>query len=526
LKAGGAYVPLDASYPEERLRYMVKDSEPRVVLVQGEETKWIREELREKVRVVDLREGEQWRDQPESNPERGEDGASGEHLAYVIYTSGSTGTPKGVMIEHRNAVNFICWAQQAFARDVLARTLFSTSLNFDLAVYECFVPLTVGAAVRIVPNAITLARTQGDVTLINTVPSVMKALIEAHEVPRTVRVVNLAGEPLRRSLVERIFTTTQVETVCNLYGPSETTTYSTWVAMKRGEAFAAHIGKPIANTRVYILDGRQEPVPVGVAGELYIGGAGVARGYLNQEELTAKRFVKDPFVEEAGARMYRTGDLGRWLEDGTIEFLGRTDYQVKIRGFRIELGEIEARLLEHESVGEAVVVVREDGGGEKRLIAYYSSREGEEVNAEELRRELMEKLPEYMVPAAYVQLERMPLTGNGKVDRKGLPEPEGEAYAVSGYEEPQGEIEKQVAEIWAEVLKVERVGRHDNFFALGGHSLLAVQTISQIRQALKVEVSISDLFERPILASLGEHIIDAQLAQFDSNDLASIWKSM
>ena len=244
-------------------------------------------------------------------------------------------------------MNFVYWAQMSFSGDVLESTLFSTSLNFDLAVYECFVPITVGARVRIVPNALDLARRQVDVTLINTVPSAMEALLEVDGVPKTVRVINLAGEQLKRTLVERIFATTEASAVCNLYGPSETTTYSTWVSMKRGESLAMHIGRPIANTRVYILDGHGEPVPVGVVGELYIGGAGVARGYLNRPELTAERFLADPFVKEAGARMYRTGDLGRWLADGNIEFLGRNDYQVKIRGFRMELGEIEARLAEH-----------------------------------------------------------------------------------------------------------------------------------------------------------------------------------
>ena len=246
-------------------------------------------------------------------PQIFEIGLAPQHLAYVIYTSGSTGVPKGVAIEHRNAVNFISWAQFSFACDVLERTLLSTSLNFDLAVFECFVPLSVGATVRLVLNALDLTRTQVNVTLINTVPSAIHAVVEANGVAQTVRTINLAGEPLKSALAERIFAATHVDTVCNLYGPSETTTYSTWVAMRRGDPFAPHIGRPIANTRIYILDARGEPVPVGVAGELYIGGAGVARGYLNRPELTAERFVADPFVEEPGARMYRTGDLGRWL---------------------------------------------------------------------------------------------------------------------------------------------------------------------------------------------------------------------
>src|SRR5205814_8762975 len=251
------------------------------------------------------------------------------------------------------------------------------------------------------------------------------------------------------------------------------------------------IGRPIANTRIYILDSSREPVPVGVGGEIHIGEAGVARGYLNRPELTAEKFVKDRFVADEKARMYKTGDLGRWLADGNIEFLGRNDDQVKIRGFRIELGEIEATLASHAGVREAVVVAREDEPGEKRLVAYYTSSREQATGAEELRSHLSSKLPEHMVPAAYVRLESLPLTANWKLDRKALPAPEGEAYAVREYEAPRGETEQKLAEIWAELLKVERVGRHDNFFELGGHSLLAVRMVSRLRQALSVEVAVS-----------------------------------
>jgi acyl carrier protein len=270
--------------------------------------------------------------------------------------------------------------------------------------------------------------------------------------------------------------------------------------------------------RIYILDGEGEAVPVGVVGELYVGGAGVARGYLNRAELTAERFVVDPYAGEEGERMYRTGDVGRWRGDGSIEFLGRNDAQVKIRGFRIELGEIEARLSGCAGVGEAVVVVREDEPGEKRLVAYYTGRgekeegereEGGTGDAEKLRRALAEQLPDYMVPAAYVKLERMPLTPNGKLDRKALPAPEGDAYAIRQYEAPQGPVEELLAGIWAELLKLEQVGRHDNFFELGGHSLLAVRVIARVREALKVEVAIRDLFAYPVLTDLARALESA-----------------
>ena len=500
LKAGGAYVPLDPAYPEERLRWMLEDSAPVALLTQGH-LEGLFTGLSEALPVVDLSAPVGvWSSESDTNLECAAIGLTSEHLAYIIYTSGSTGTPKGVMVMHQNAVNLIQWGRLASCRDALQRTLFSTSLSFDLSAYEFFVPISAGITIRLVRNLLDLVRIADDITLINTVPSAMNALLESDGVPTTVHVINLAGEALQRRLVERIFATANIEKVCNLYGPSETTTYSTSMEVRRGDIFVSSIGRPIANTRIYILDSAREPVPIGVAGELYIGGAGVARGYLNQPALTAERFVRDPFVEEAGARMYKTGDLGKWLGDGTIEFLGRNDFQVKIRGFRIELGEIEEGLRKQEGIREAVVIAREDEPGEKRLVAYYTCGEGEgSVSVEELRAQLGATLPEYMVPAAYVRLERMPLTVNGKLDRKALPEPEGEAYGIREYEAPQGEIEEKLAAIWAEVLKVERVGRHDNFFELGGHSLLAVRVLTRVRKMLSVQVALEDLFARPVL---------------------------
>ena len=358
LKSGGAYVPLDPGYPEERLQYMLRDS-GAVALVTQRHLRGRFGEAEEKVAVVEIEERRE--EVAESNLEVGSVGVSGGNVAYVIYTSGSTGEPKGVAVEHRNAVNFIRWAGEWFGREVLDRTLFSTSLNFDLAVYECFVPLTVGASVKMVGNALDLIRNEVEATVINTVPSAMGSVLAGGKVAKTVRMINLAGEALKSTLVEEIFAKTEVERVCNLYGPTETTTYSTWVAMNRGEEFANHIGRPIANTGIYVLDGDGEPVPVGVVGEIYIGGRGVARGYWNRPELTAERFLPNPYRGE-GERMYRTGDLGRWLEDGNVELIGRKDYQVKIRGYRIELGEIEARLREHEEIGDVVVVMREQKG--------------------------------------------------------------------------------------------------------------------------------------------------------------------
>ncbi|HEX8361031.1 MAG TPA: amino acid adenylation domain-containing protein, partial [Longimicrobium sp.] len=493
LKAGGAYVPLDPAYPEERLRYMLEDSAPVAVLhdaALGARFPQL------PVPAIDLTAPAAWAHQPDTAPARGE--LRAHHLAYIIYTSGSTGRPKGVMVEHRNAVNFLCWGRDTFG-GVMDRALFSTSLNFDLSVFECFVPLVSGGTVHVMRDALELAGAEG--TLVNTVPSAMKALVEAGRVPAGVHTVNLAGEPLKRALVEEIFATTAVERVCNLYGPSETTTYSTWVEMTRGGGFATSVGRPVANTRVYITDAHGEPVPAGVAGEILIGGAGVARGYLNRPELTAERFLDDPFH---GGRMYRTGDLGRWLPDGSIEFLGRNDGQVKVRGHRIELGEVEARLEEHAEVREAVVMAREDVPGDVRLVAYYVGGAG----ADALRSHLAARLPAYMVPAAYVALEAMPLTPNGKTDRRALPAPDGEAFGERGYEAPQGAAEVALAEIWSELLGVERVGRHDNFFQLGGHSLMAVRLLDRMREA-GLHADADTFFTDPTLAALAARAGDA-----------------
>ncbi|WP_339493215.1 AMP-binding protein, partial [Pseudomonas sp. EA_15y_Pfl2_R67] len=314
--------------------------------------------------------------------------------------------------------------------------------------------------------------------------------------------VNVAGEALKRSLVEALFEQTQVKRLCNLYGPSETTTYSSWVSMAREDGFAAHIGKPVANTQFYLLDEHGQPVPLGVPGEIYIGGAGVARGYLNRDDLTVERFLKDPFSSDPNARMYRTGDLGRYLPDGNIEYLGRNDDQVKIRGFRIELGEIEAKLAQAPNIKETVVLAREDIPGDKRLVAYFTQHSPDEVvDIEALRTHLQAQLPAYMVPVSYVRLDALPLTPNGKLDRKALPAPDLDALITRGYEAPQGEIETTLAQLWQDLLKVERVGRHDHFFELGGHSLLAVSLIERMRQAgLSADVRV--LFGQPTLAAL------------------------
>ncbi|MGH8082210.1 MAG: non-ribosomal peptide synthetase, partial [Lysobacter sp.] len=498
LKAGGAYVPLDPNYPSERLAQMLEDSAPVAVLGSAQTRGSLPSALN--AQWIDLHDDAAWSQGAEHDPDPAALGLTSNHLAYLIYTSGSTGTPKGVMIEHRNAVNFLTWAAAEFGATGLQRTLFATSLNFDLSVYECFAPLSVGGCIEIVDDALAL-RPDTPVGLVNSVPSAMQAWLDTQALGADVHTVNVAGEPLKRELAERLFAQTPVQTLCNLYGPSETTTYSTWVAMDRADGFVPHIGRPIANTQVYLLDAQQRPVPLGAIGELYIGGAGVARGYLNRPELTAERFTANPFA--AGERMYRTGDLGRWRADGNLDYLGRNDFQVKLRGFRIELGEIESQLLAYAAVREAVVVLREDAPGDKRLVAYVVI-EGE-LDQDALRKHLATRLPDYMLPSAYVNLERLPRTANGKLDRKALPAPRSDAYASQDYEAPQGEVETALARIWAELLGRDRIGRHDHFFGLGGHSLLAVTLVARMRRA-GLHVDVRAVFVAPTLQALAAQV--------------------
>jgi amino acid adenylation domain-containing protein/thioester reductase-like protein len=505
LKAGGAYVPLDPNYPAARLDYMLHDTAPKALVVQ----RHLKGRLPPtSIDVVSLDEDwDQIAQQAATNLPIQDRGVTSSNLAYVIYTSGSTGRPKGVAIEHRNAVNLINWARSEMPWEVFDQTLHSTSLNFDLSVYECFVPLTTGGRLRVAQNALALLTEGAGVTLVNTVPSAIRAILDGGSIPESTRVVNLAGEPLKQGLVERIFAESTVERVCNLYGPSETTTYSTWIEMPREEGFNPTIGRPIANTQIYLLDKHLQPVPIGVVGEIYIGGAGVARGYLNRPELTQERFLADPFSSDSLARMYKTGDIGRWRTDGTIDYLGRNDHQVKIRGFRVELGEIEARLAQHPQVKEAVVIAREDSPGEKRLVAYLTSQDEYIRDVEALRTHLRDTLPEYMVPSAFVALQKLPLTPNGKLDRNALPIPELEAYITRQYEAPQGEVEEILTGIWQSLLNVERVGRNDNFFELGGHSLLIVQLMERLRK-LGLSAQLRTVFESQTLADLAATITE------------------
>ncbi|TSC19081.1 non-ribosomal peptide synthetase, partial [Corallococcus sp. Z5C101001] len=403
------------------------------------------------------------------------------NLAYVLYTSGSTGRPKGVAIEQRSAVAFLHWATSTFTAQQLAGVLAATSLNFDLSVFEVFAPLSSGGAVVVAENALALPtlKDAGRVTLVNTVPSAMAELVRSQGVPESVRTVNLAGEPLQNRLAQSLYGLKGVEGVYNLYGPTEDTTYSTYTRVEKEAGREPTIGRPLTGSRAYVLDAWLRPVPRGVPGELYLAGAGLARGYLEKPALTAERFVPNPYAGRPGERMYRTGDRVRWLATGELEYLGRIDFQVKVRGFRIELGEVESALASQAGVRESVVVVREDAPGDKRLVAYVA---GTGLEAAELRKGLKQRLPEYMVPSAFVVLGGLPLTPNGKVDRRALPAPEGPS-GQGEYVAPRTATEEKVATLFAQLLRMERVGAEDSFFELGGHSLLAMQLASRLRGA-------------------------------------------
>ncbi|HEX8362093.1 MAG TPA: amino acid adenylation domain-containing protein, partial [Longimicrobium sp.] len=497
LKAGGAFVPLDPAYPVERLRYMIRDSAPTALLVDrvGRESVG-----GSGVPLVDL-DGDGWPDAPD----RGRPAVGPRTLAYVIYTSGSTGKPKGTMVEHGGVAALVAAQGRTLGVGPGSRVLQFASFSFDASVYEVAMALCHGASLHLPPRRTVLAG-EALATMVGehaithaTLPPAVLATMADEETLGSVGVMVLAGDVVTGAVARRW---SQGRRLLNAYGPTEATVWSTVQEVGADDAGEPAIGRPIANTRVYVLDAGGEPVPVGVAGELYIGGAGVARGYLGRPALTAERFVADRLGGRPGARLYRTGDLGRWLPDGTIEFLGRADFQVKVRGFRVEPGEIEARLCSHPGVRDAVVVVRADASGGRRLVAYFAGS----APAEVLRGHLADHLPEHMVPSAFVRLEALPVTPNGKVDRRALPEPEPEAHETREYAAPVGEVERALAEIWGEMLGLERVGRNDHFFELGGHSLLAAQAVSRARRVLGAELALADLFTHPTPAALARRV--------------------
>ncbi|MGZ4032873.1 MAG: non-ribosomal peptide synthetase, partial [Tumebacillaceae bacterium] len=513
LKAGGAYVPIDPTYPSDRLSYLLEDSQIQVLLTQE---KWLDTLPDVSVPFIcfdladELLVGERTENPPSA--------ATAEHAAYMIYTSGSTGKPKGVLNTHKGIVNRLLWMQDEYKLTSDDRVLQKTPFSFDVSVWEFFWPLLTGAR-------LVVARPEGhrdshylvetiqryEITTLHFVPSMLQLFLEETGVEqcRSIRQVMTSGEALPYELQKRFFACLDAE-LHNLYGPTEAAVDVTyWECESDSTLNFVPIGRPIANTTIFILDQHLQPVPIGVAGELHIGGVQVARGYHNRPELTAEKFIPNPFAP--GERLYKTGDLARFLADGNIQYLGRLDHQVKIRGQRVELGEIEEVLMQQTGVWDAVAVVREDVPGDQRLVAYLVVQEAEAFDVNELRGFLKKRLPDYMVPAHYMLLEQLPLTPNGKVDRKALPAPDGASLATSReYVAPTTPTEQLLAGLWEELLSVEQISVHDSFFELGGHSLLATRLVSQIRKTFEVELPVRALFEHVTISELAV-LLDREL---------------
>ncbi|KAF9998174.1 hypothetical protein BGZ80_006847, partial [Entomortierella chlamydospora] len=525
MKAGGAYVPLDPLYASDRLTGILDDAAPAIIVADKVGSIAIGDVALSTRVAVDPKALDQ---DAISNPQITQ--LTSRHLAYVIYTSGSTGKPKGVTIEHQGVVNTIKSQQSILNLGSSTRTTQFLSISFDASVHEIFTALCFGGTLYLPHDDVRLDRhrmwdylSRHSITHTALTPTILLDCKDMSTL-ETLHRVTVGGEAMPPTLPQILKTLAPNSTIVNAYGPTEITITATlWTCPPDFCEDIVPIGRPIDNKLIYLLDEQLRAVPLGAIGEMYIGGVGVARGYLNRPQLTAERFLPDPFAVEAGARMYKTGDLARYLPDGNIAYLGRTDHQVKIRGFRIELGEIEARLTEHPIVSEAVVVALGEETN-RRLVAYVVARPDEQL-ANSLRSHLMERLPEYMIPAAYVRLDMLPLTSNGKLDRRALPAPDGNVFARETYEAPQGEAETALAQIWTELLHLERVSRHDNFFALGGHSLLAMQMIERLRR-IGYSVSVRALFDTPTLYVLAQSLqtqhADLTPANLITSDITTI----
>jgi amino acid adenylation domain-containing protein len=535
LKAGGAYLPLDPTYPPERLAFMLADSQAPILLTQE---RLLPSLPQHSAKVVCL--DRDWPTIQDCPPianlksihvaPAGAKIPNPKSLAYVIYTSGSTGKPKGTLIEHRGLVNYLSWCLQAYPLSAGIGAPVHSSISFDMTITGLFSPLLAGQTVELLPEALgiealaTALRRGSTFSLVKITPAHLELLshqLSAEEAAACTQAFIIGGENLRAEQLDFWRQFAPQTQLVNEYGPTETVVGCCVYTVASGDprSGSVPIGRPIINTQLYILDGEQQPVPIGVVGELYIGGTGVARGYLNRPELTAERFInfRLPILDfrlehenqanPKSTRLYKTGDLARYRADGVIEFLGRIDHQVKLRGYRIELGEIEAALSQCPGVRESFVLAREDQPGGQRLVAYLVP-EGEPPDLIALRAALKRQLPEYMVPTGFVVLEALPLTVNGKVDRGALPAPEATNQRAA-YAAPETGLEQAIADIWQRVLRLERVGRHDNFFDLGGHSLLAVQVHSQLQEALQRPIAMVDLFQYPTVHGLAQYLSQA-----------------
>jgi amino acid adenylation domain-containing protein len=517
LKSGGAYVPLDSSYPEERLSFMVSDSSVRVLITE-ERCKHLFPSMQKSTICLDS----DWPAISLEEKSRVSSGVTQLNLAYIIYTSGSTGKPKGAMILHRGLVNYLWWAIRAYDVTAGGSVPVHSSISFDLTVTSLYPALLAGGQVELIAedigaqNLLAALRNKKNRTLVKITPAHLEALslqLTPDQVSGMTKVFVIGGENLLADTL-RLWRDSAPETrLVNEYGPTETVVGCCVYTVQPEDPRhgPVPIGRPIANTQLYVLDESLQPVPPGVTGELYIGGAGVARGYLNRPDLTKERFLPNPFSTDSEARIYKTGDLVRYREDAIIECLGRIDNQVKIRGYRIELGEIEAVLTSCPEVQTSVVLAREDTPGDKQLVAYLASENGKRPSIAELGNFLKDKLPDYMIPGKFVFLDSFPLTHNGKIDRKALPAPSAEHASAAGDAsgQPRNTTEEMLAAIWMDLFKLDRVGINDDFFDLGGHSLLAIRAMSRIRETFGVDLQAEVLFTNPTIAGLAESLMEA-----------------
>jgi len=502
LKAGAAYVPLDPAYPQDRIAFMLQDSEVPLLVTQSQLTGNLPDAGSAQAVLIDSH----WPEISQQSQNSPALALSPENRAYVIYTSGSTGKPKGVEVAHRGLVNFLTTMAQQPGMTSSDRLLAVTTLSFDIAGLEIYLPLMQGASVEIVSretasdgNQLLARLSRSGATVMQATPATWRMLLEAGWTGDRRLKILIGGEAVSQKLAEQLVE--RSASVWNMYGPTETTIWST-ISKLDGQS-AVTIGRPVGNTEIFILDKILQPVPIGVAGELHIGGDGLARGYLKRPELTAERFIAHPLNPDSKARLYKTGDLVRYLPNGNIEFLGRIDHQVKIRGFRIELGEIETVLRQHSSINDAVVVAREDTPGDKRVVAYFVATPGAAPTTAELRSFMKEKLPEFMLPSVFVTLRSMPLTPNGKVDRRALPAPDKAELASTGrFAAPKDDLESRLVQIWESVLGVRPISVTDNYFELGGHSLVAVRLMKRIEEAFGKNLPIATLLQAPTIEQL------------------------
>lgn len=503
LKVGGAYVPLDPVYPHERLAFMLEDSQVAMLLTQKKLVATLPEHH---AQVVCL--DTDWSRIFQESEENPVSTVKSDNLAYLIYTSGSTGKPKGVLVAHQGLCNLAQAQIETFNVSSSSRVLQFASLSFDASIWEIVMALCSGAQLclgtplSLLPGSALMRFLQEQAITHITLPPTALALLPAEEFSALQTIV-VAGEACSIDLVTKW---SKDRRFFNAYGPTEYTVCAT-INECTDDGSKPHIGRPIANTQIYLLDAQRKRVPIGAVGELYIGGVGLARGYLNRSELTAEKFIPNPFSDEPGARLYKTGDLARYLPDGNIEFIGRIDHQVKVRGFRIELGEIETALKQHPVVQEAVVIAREDIPGDVRLVAYIIGRSQQELTTNDLRDFLKAQLPTYMIPPAFVLLEAMPLTPNGKINRSALPKPDfSKSDLTKNFVPPHTSTEKVIADIWAKVLQLEKVGIYDNFFDLGGNSLLTIPVCSKMQETLNIDISVIDLLTYPTVSAFAQYI--------------------